>query len=66
MARVTGQNHFPSDALVGSVIGYAVGGYVYHHRSSFYMPKEKAVRLTPVYNPNTASYGISLSISAGH
>lgn len=32
-ARVTGKQHFPSDALVGSAIGWLVGQYVYkeHH-----------------------------------
>ena len=32
-ARVTGKKHFPSDALVGSAIGWLVGYYVYrqHH-----------------------------------
>lgn len=32
-ARITGKKHFPSDALVGSVIGWLVGYYVYrqHH-----------------------------------
>jgi membrane-associated phospholipid phosphatase len=62
IGRVTGQNHFPSDALVGSVIGYSVGGYVYHHHSAFYTPKLKSVRVEPLYNPATASYGISVAI----
>jgi membrane-associated phospholipid phosphatase len=62
IARVTGENHFPSDALVGSVIGYSVGGYVYHHHSAFYSPKSKSVRIEPLYNPATASYGLTLSI----
>ena len=62
IARVTGENHFPSDALVGSVIGYTVGGYVYHRRSAFYSPKAKSVRIEPLYNPATASYGISVAV----
>jgi membrane-associated phospholipid phosphatase len=60
IARVTGENHFPSDALVGSVIGYSVGGYVYHHHSAFYVPKAKTLRIAPLYNPATLSYGVSL------
>ena len=63
IARVTGENHFPSDALVGSVIGYSVGGYVYHHHSAFYSPKTKSVRIEPLYNPMTASYGVSVSLT---
>jgi membrane-associated phospholipid phosphatase len=61
IARVTGQNHFPSDALVGSVIGYTVGGYVYRHHSQFYLPKASFITLEPLYSPATASYGASLS-----
>ncbi len=63
IARVTGENHFPSDALVGSVIGYSVGGFVYHHHSAFYSPKTKSVRIEPLYNPATASYGVALSLT---
>jgi membrane-associated phospholipid phosphatase len=62
IGRVTGENHFPSDALVGSVIGYSIGGYVYHHHSAFYTPKTKALTIEPLYNPATASYGVSLAI----
>jgi membrane-associated phospholipid phosphatase len=29
-ARFTGRNHFPSDLLVGSVIGYLIGTHVFH------------------------------------
>ena len=63
IARVTGENHFPSDALVGSVIGYSIGGYVYHHHSAFYSPKNKSVRIEPLYNPAMASYGVSVSLT---
>src|SRR6266849_4525856 len=36
MARFTGRNHFLSDVLVGSAIGYGIGRYVYrtHHDPS--------------------------------
>jgi membrane-associated phospholipid phosphatase len=36
VARYTGRNHFLSDALVGSAIGYGIGHYVYrkHHDAS--------------------------------
>jgi len=63
IARVTGENHFPSDALVGSVIGYSVGGFVYHHHSAFYSPKSKSVRIEPLYNPMTASYGVAVALT---
>jgi hypothetical protein len=34
VSRVTGGVHFPSDALASSVVGYFVGRWVVHHRSS--------------------------------
>ena len=36
VTRVLGQEHFPSDVLVGSAAGWLVGHYVYraHHRHS--------------------------------
>ena len=34
-ARVTGQNHFPSDALVGSALGYLIGHYIVKRHSKF-------------------------------
>jgi membrane-associated phospholipid phosphatase len=34
LTRVLGQQHFPSDVLVGSAVGWMIGHYVYkrHHR----------------------------------
>jgi len=31
VTRVLGQQHFPSDALVGSAVGWLIGHYVYKH-----------------------------------
>jgi membrane-associated phospholipid phosphatase len=58
--RVTGQDHFPSDVVVGSVLGYLIGGYVYRHNSGFYRPS-KSLSVTPIYNPATSSYGVAFS-----
>jgi len=33
LARVGGMNHFPSDVLVGAVIGQLIGQYVVHHHA---------------------------------
>ena len=33
--RVLGQQHFPSDVLVGSAAGWLVGHYVFRHRHKF-------------------------------
>jgi len=60
VGRVTGQNHFPSDVVVGSVLGYLIGGYVYRHNSGFYRPS-KSLSVTPIYNPATSSYGVAFS-----
>jgi membrane-associated phospholipid phosphatase len=35
VTRVLGQQHFPSDVLVGSAAGWLVGRYVYRHRHKF-------------------------------
>jgi hypothetical protein len=34
VSRFTGRQHFPSDALASSVVGYLVGRWVVHHHSS--------------------------------
>lgn len=36
LARVLARQHFPSDVLVGSAIGWLVGRYVFHKHSRFY------------------------------
>jgi membrane-associated phospholipid phosphatase len=61
VARVTGRNHFPSDVVVGSAIGYLVGGYVYRRRSQYYVPRLKAFSISPLYNQATRSYGVGIS-----
>jgi membrane-associated phospholipid phosphatase len=32
VTRVVGRDHFPSDVAIGSVLGWAIGRYVYRHR----------------------------------
>jgi membrane-associated phospholipid phosphatase len=36
ITRVLGQEHFPSDVLVGSACGWLIGRYVVHHRRRTY------------------------------
>jgi membrane-associated phospholipid phosphatase len=38
LTRVTSRNHFPSDVLVGSAVGWMIGRYVHHrhHRADRY------------------------------
>jgi membrane-associated phospholipid phosphatase len=38
VTRVLGQQHFPSDALVGSAVGWLIGHYVYRTRHQFERP----------------------------
>ncbi|HVT97088.1 MAG TPA: phosphatase PAP2 family protein [Acidobacteriaceae bacterium] len=33
VSRVLSREHFPSDVVVGSTLGWLIGGYVLHHRS---------------------------------
>jgi hypothetical protein len=63
-ARVTSRNHFPSDVIVGSAIGYLVGGYVYRQHSDSYDGSTTSSRVTvsPVYDAVTRSYGMGVTI----
>ena len=75
MARYTGQNHFLSDVLVGSAIGYGIGRYVYraHHDPSVDQAngptrrgklKSKLIPFTfPIYSGAQRSYGLAMSWS---
>ena len=57
VARVTSRNHFPSDVVVGSAIGYLVGGYVYRHHSDSYT----GFLITPQFDASTRSYGVAIT-----
>lgn len=69
LARYTGRNHFLSDMLVGSAIGYGVGRYVYHkrhdpaldakngHADDDFTRSKLFPRITPIYNPHAHIYG---------
>jgi len=71
MARFTGRNHFLSDVLVGSAIGYGIGRYVYrtHHdpnlessngRTTIHAHSKLLPLLAPSYDRSYRSYGIHL------
>jgi membrane-associated phospholipid phosphatase len=71
-ARYTGRNHFLSDVLVGSAIGYGVGRYVYHthHEASLDAggteAKERSrllPRVAPEYDRREREYGVALAWS---
>lgn len=57
VTRVTSRNHFPSDVVAGSAIGYLVGGYVYRQHSGSYT----GFLITPQYDAPTRSYGVAIT-----
>jgi membrane-associated phospholipid phosphatase len=68
-SRYTGRNHFLSDVLVGSAMGYGIGRYVYHkhHDPALDALNEKQhndlvrsrlfPRIAPLYYPRAHVYG---------
>lgn len=75
LSRYTGRNHFLSDVLVGSAIGYGIGRYVYgkHHDPALDARNDKRgnnvlrsrffPRITPQYLPRSHTYGGMLAWS---
>ncbi len=63
VGRVTGRYHFPSDVVVGSALGYLIGGYVYRQHSEFYDTPATSVLITPISDSATRSYGLNVSFT---
>jgi membrane-associated phospholipid phosphatase len=74
VARFTGRNHYLSDVLIGSVMGYGIGQYVYHKRhrktvaSGGSEEEESRDRsrwpaIAPQYNRRAHDYGVALAWS---
>jgi membrane-associated phospholipid phosphatase len=72
ISRFTGHQHYLSDVLVGSALGYGIGQYVYHahHRDTSNSGDEneplKASRwpaITPQYGHRARQYGVALTWS---
>jgi membrane-associated phospholipid phosphatase len=61
ITRVTGQKHYPSDVIVGSLTGYLIGGYVVRHHSSA-SRQDPSYTFLPYSNPATGSYGLSVAV----
>jgi membrane-associated phospholipid phosphatase len=59
-SRVMARQHFPSDVLVGSTLGYLIGGYVVHKRGE----PSKSFTFSMVDTPN--GRGMQLSYSFSH
>src|SRR5882762_3203529 len=60
VSRVTSRKHFPSDALVGSVFGYLIGGYVVRHHAEEYV--DSGFSFIPVVDVQTHTYGASVDL----
>jgi hypothetical protein len=58
ISRVTGRDHFPSDVLVGSGIGFLTGGYVYRHHS---VERETGLMIQPMIDMRTRTVGLQVS-----
>lgn len=71
ISRIVANQHFPSDVLVGQVIGFLAGSYVLNHRAS-YRPGKRGVAarligsVDPIADPRTRTLGGSMEISLGH
>jgi membrane-associated phospholipid phosphatase len=73
LARFTGQNHFLSDVLIGSAIGYGIGRYVYRTNHDRTLDNQGATskpagthsRLIPAafpgYSRSARAYGVRLA-----
>ena len=71
VSRYTGRNHFLSDVLVGSAIGYGIGRYVYRQHHDRSIDGDDATRtpgrsklfplIAPSYNRGGHAYGVALA-----
>ena len=59
IARVTGRDHYPSDVLVGSGIGFLTGGYVYRHHAAH---RENSFVIQPMIDMRSRTAGVQASI----
>ena len=75
ISRYTGRNHFLSDVLIGSAIGYGVGRYVYHKHHDPSIDSDTTTqdakqshsklypRVAPIYSPRARAYGAAMAWS---
>src|SRR6185369_8208882 len=66
VARFTGHNHYISDVLAGSALGFGIGKFVYHahHRETLTEDDSSQINkwpmITPKYNRQARQYGVAL------
>ncbi len=63
VSRVTSLKHFPSDALVGSALGYLIGGYVVRHHAG--QDFQSGLSFVPTVNVSTHTFGASVELQPG-
>ena len=74
LSRYTGTNHFLSDVVVGSALGYGIGRYVYHAHHDRSLDGDHGIRkkksitqsklfpeIAPLCSPRTRTYAATLS-----
>ncbi len=72
ISRFTGRDHFLSDVLIGSALGYCIGRYVYrtHHDSSLDSNPKKQTKaehsklfpdIVPIFDRRSRTYGANLN-----
>lgn len=71
ISRILGNQHFPSDILVGQTIGFLSACYVLNHRSVYWPGAKKTLAsrvigsVSPIADPRTRSLGASIEIPLG-
>ena len=63
-SRITARRHFPSDVVVGGVMGYLIGGYVIHHHSST-DEAETSYSVMPIVDDSQRTYGLTVMFTPG-
>ena len=58
-SRITARRHFPSDVVVGSTLGYLIGGYVVRHHSSADR-SESSFTMMPIIDESQRTYGMAM------
>jgi hypothetical protein len=73
LSRYTGREHFLSDVLAGSAMGYGIGRYVYHQhhdpsldsstkrKTTSLIPTKFFPRIVPIYSPRARVFGADLA-----
>ena len=61
-SRITSRQHFPSDVVVGSTVGYLIGGYVVGHHSAAYQDAS-SYTLLPIFDCSQHAYGVTVTFT---